>query len=270
MGKTARMVIPIHDRNPVLRTPVVTYTLIAINFVVFLLEPIHHFAVLHHGTAATVCGQYRFFDHYAAIPHELITNEPERHAYVNAFGRIVCAHYFPHKIPALSVLTSMFLHGSWLHILGNMLFLYVFGNNVEDRFGRFRFLLFYLVSGYVAAYGFALAFRNSDTPIIGASGAIAGVLGAYLILSPRARVTSLVPFLFFIPLPLPAWLVLGGWFLLQWFYATGSAVAQGSGVAYLAHVIGFAFGVIVTAWLKPRLRPPIGRYGRTPYRSLAI
>jgi len=110
-----------------------------------------------------------------------------------------------HKTPALSALTSLFLHGGWLHLLGNMLFLWIFGNNVEDRFGSFRYLLFYLGCEVVATYGFALAHPQSTEVLIGASGAIAGVLGAYLVLYPRARVWSLVPFLFFIPLRLPGW-----------------------------------------------------------------
>jgi membrane associated rhomboid family serine protease len=143
------------------------------------------------------------------------------------------------------VLTSLFLHGSWLHLLGNMLFLWVFGNNVEDRFGRLRYLLFYLACGVLATYGFALANPGSTEALIGASGAIAGVLGAYLILYPRARVWSLVPVLFFIPLRLPAWLVLGLWFLLQWVFTVGYAVSQAGSVAYLAHVLGFVTGVVV-------------------------
>ncbi len=137
----------------------------------------------------------------------------------------------------------MFLHGGWLHLLGNMLYLFVFGNNVEDRMGRVRFLLFYLGAGAVSAYGYALANAGSATTLVGASGAIAGVLGAYLMMFPRARVWSLVPFLFFIPLRLPAWLVLGLWFVLQWFYSTGAGVTGGADVAYLAHVIGFLTGV---------------------------
>ncbi len=139
----------------------------------------------------------------------------------------------------------MFLHASWLHVLGNMLFLYVFGNNVEDRMGRVRYALFYLASGYVSAYGFAVIFPNSQTALIGASGAIAGILGAYLLLWPRARVWSLVPFLLFIPLRLPAWLVLGSWFLLQWWYSASGQSAQGAGVAYVAHVVGFLFGFVI-------------------------
>jgi membrane associated rhomboid family serine protease len=260
------MVLPIHDRNPVLRTPVVTYALIVANLVVFVLEPIHHFQLLHHALSTpSLCDQYRFFDHYAAIPHELVTNTVSGHAYANQLGQVVCQDHFTGKLPALSVLYSMFLHGSWLHVLGNMLFLYVFGNNVEDRFGRVLFTVFYFASGYVAAYGFALVFRDSQTPIIGASGAIAGVLGAYLVLSPRARVTSLVPFLLFLPVRLPAWLVLGSWFLLQWWYAVGGAVAAATGVAYVAHVIGFVFGVLVALWMRNRVRPPVHRYGPPRY-----
>src|SRR3712207_3224181 len=133
----------------------------------------------------------------------------------------------------------MFLHGGWLHLLGNMLFLFVFGNNVEDRLGRFRFTVFYLACGYVATYAFAFFYSNSTESLVGASGAIAGVLGAYLLLFPRAKVLSLVPFLFFFPLRLPAWMVLGSWFLLQYFYFRGAGVSGGTEVAYLAHVAGF-------------------------------
>jgi membrane associated rhomboid family serine protease len=165
----------------------------------------------------------------------MIDNQPLRRVPTGDVGavggnEVSCETARPsyHKIPALSVLSAMFLHGGWLHLLGNMLFLWIFGNNVEDRFGRIRYLLFYLLCGYVAAYGFALADPDSTTPLIGASGAIAGVLGAYIVLFPRARVWSLVPVLFFIPLRLPAWLVLGLWFVLQWFYSAGHAVSAGS------------------------------------------
>jgi len=144
----------------------------------------------------------------------------------------------------LSVLTAMFVHAGWLHLLGNMLFLLVFGNNVEDRFRKIPYLIFYLASGYVAAYGFAFVYPGSIEPLVGASGAIAGVLGAYLALYPKARVWSLVPFLFFIPLKIPAWLVLGLWFVLQWAYAVGG-LGGGGAVAYVAHVFGFLFGLLV-------------------------
>jgi membrane associated rhomboid family serine protease len=163
------------------------------------------------------------------------------------------------KSPPLSVLTAMFVHAGWLHLLGNMLFLLVFGNNIEDRFRKLPYLIFYLACGYVAAYGFAAVNASSLEPLVGASGAISGVLGAYLILYPRARVWSLVPFLFFIPLRIPAWLVLGLWFVLQWVYAIGPA--SPGGVAYVAHVFGFIAGMLVglvvrAASAGPR---PVGR-----------
>lgn len=266
-GKVDSVVIPIHDRNPARRTPWVTYLLIALNIIFFLLSP----AVRSSGVGATgvadLCRQEAFYDRYAAIPTEITHNDtldrvPTGEVGRNRAGQIGCVVEPPpyKKIPVLSVLYSMFLHGGWLHLLGNMLFLYVFGNNIEDRLGHFRFALFYLFCGYVAAYGFALADPNSTQTLIGASGAIAGVLGSYLILFPRARVWSLVPFLFFVPLPLPAWLVLGLWFLLQWFYSVGIAVSGAGSVAYLAHVVGFAVGVLLALPLRRRTQPPPGYY----------
>ena len=243
------MVIPVHDLNPLRRTPWVTYTLIALNVVVFLLTP----GTLPTGAsrAATLCQQQAFYDHYGAIPRELITGRqllqpvPTGQVAATAQGPacVVASRPFQ-KNPPVSVLTAMFVHTGWLHLLGNMLFLLIFGNNIEDRFRRVPYLLFYLACGYVAAYGFAVAYPGSAGPLIGASGAIAGVLGAYLMLYPRARVWSLVPFLFFIPVRVPAWFVLGLWFVLQWVDSLGHAAA-GGGVAYLAHVFGFAAGVLV-------------------------
>ena len=242
------MVIPVHDDNPVRRTPVVTYALIVVNLVVFLFEPVHQY-FMGSQTTADVCRQYAFFDKWAAIPKELFSGHAlAAHQYVvgTGAGQFACpVDFFPHKSPALSVLYAMFLHAGWLHVLGNMLFLYIFGNNIEDRFGRIPFLLFYVVAGYAATYGFSLMDSNSTETLVGASGAIAAVLGAYLILYPRAKVLSLLPFLFFIPVRLPAWLVLGSWFVLQWLYATGTGVGQGAGVAYVAHVVGFILGAAV-------------------------
>ena len=251
------MVIPIHDDNPTRRRAIVTYALIALNFVFFFTEPVvAHFAVGTQ-TAGEVCQQQRYFDHYAAIPYELTHNKPlPPHVYriETTGGEFDCVVTEKGKRPYLSVLFSMFLHGGWLHILGNMLFLWIFGNNVEDLFGRLRFLLFYLFCGYVAAYGFAYGNADSTTTLVGASGAIAGVLGAYLVLFPKARVTSVVPLaIVWIPVKLPAWVVLGGWFLLQWLYSSGSGVASGAGVAYLAHVYGFAAGVLIALLAKPML-----------------
>ena len=137
-----------------------------------------------------------------------------------------------------------------------MLFLVIFGNNVEDRFRKIPFLLFYLLCGYVAAYGFAFANHSSVDPLVGASGAIAGVLGAYLVLYPRARVWSLLPFLFFIPLRIPAWLVLGSWFVLQWVYSAGYGASGAGSVAYLAHVFGFLAGAVIGLLVRAGSGPP--------------
>lgn len=256
------MVLPIYDRNPVRRTPVVTYALIAINVVVFLLTPVASAGLSGGSSTEQVCQQQAFFHRYAAIPKELISNEQLPTTYgpasTDAAGQPGCLAVRPNyeKSPVLSVLFSMFLHGGWLHLLGNMLFLFVFGNNIEDRLGRLRYLGFYLICGYVAAYGYASYAPESTTTLVGASGAIAGVLGAYLFLYPRARVVSLLPFLFFLPVPLPAWLVLGSWFLLQYAYVQGAGLAAGSSVAYLAHVIGFLTGVVLILPLLRHPQPP--------------
>jgi membrane associated rhomboid family serine protease len=259
------MVIPVHDENPTRRTPLVTYLLIAVNVVVFLVSPVATH-VVGASAAAQECRQLAFFDHYAAKPTELVHNEALDSG---ATGRVVqtgsgvgCLVTSPppyDKSPFVSVLTAMFLHGGWLHLLGNMLFLFVFGNNVEDRLGRLRFLGFYLVCGYAATYGFALFQASSAQPLVGASGAIAGVLGAYLVLYPRARVLSLLTFLFFLPVRLPAWVVLGSWFLLQYLYFRGAGVAAGSEVAYGAHVVGFLVGAFLV-WGLRRSRPAAPRW----------
>jgi membrane associated rhomboid family serine protease len=245
------VVIPVHDINPLRRTPWVTYGLVAANVAVLLLTPAAIGTVTAQPSATALCKQAAFYDRWAAIPHELTTDRqlafvPSGQPVITAQGTS-CLRQRPtyHKIPALSVLWSMFLHAGWLHLLGNMLFLVVFGNNIEDRMRRLPYLIFYLAAGYVAAYGFAASFSTSTQPLIGASGAISGVLGAYLVLYPRAKVWSLVPFFFFIPVRTPAWFVLGLWFGLQWVYSAGIATPGAGSVAYLAHVFGFLFGVLV-------------------------
>jgi membrane associated rhomboid family serine protease len=269
--------IPIYDQNPTRRTAWVTIGLIAVNLVVFLLEPVALSFSGNPSSPADACRQESFFLRYAAIPRELTSNQQLPETVSNAPPRVAgnqfqCRVVRPSydKIPFLSVLYSMFLHGSWLHILGNMLFLWVFGNNVEDRLGRIRYLIFYLLCGYIATYGFAFADPSSTTTLVGASGAIAGVLGAYLVLYPRARVTSLVPFLFFLPFRLPAWVVLGSWFLLQWFYAQGASMGDGAGVAYLAHVVGFIAGIVLIILFgglnrQGRRPPPSWQYRQTEF-----
>jgi len=155
----------------------------------------------------------------------------------------------------LTILFSMFMHGGLVHLLGNMLYLWIFGNNVEDYLGKIRFIIFYILSGIFAALGQILMAPGSRVPMIGASGAIAGVLGAYLILFPRARITTLVFFGFFIRLiKLPAIFVLGLWIIFQLFYGLSelSISGGGAGVAWFAHIGGFLGGIILIKLFSPR------------------
>ncbi|KPI10461.1 Peptidase S54, rhomboid domain containing protein [Actinobacteria bacterium OK074] len=255
------MVIPVHDVNPTLRTPYVTYALIAANILVFLWTPGLAGSVSGDSSVSQLCHLQAFLEHYAVVPRELIHHQlPQLVATGDVAGgpngtACVAAPPDYQKSQQLSVFTAMFLHGSWLHVLGNMLFLWIFGNNIEDRLGHVRFALFYAVCGYAAAYGFAFLNSDSTDPLIGASGAIAGVLGAYLVLYPKARVWVLVPFLVFLPLRLPAWIVLGFWFVLQAFYSSGDAVSSAGTVAYAAHVVGFLVGMLL-AWPLRKGTPP--------------
>jgi len=255
------VVVPVHDLNPVRRVPWVTWLLIAVNVVTFLATPASITTGITGSSLADVCRQEAFYERYGAIPRELVANRPLPVAHTGEVGigprgpGCVVERRQYDKVPALSVLTSMFLHGGWLHLLGNMLFLYIFGNNVEDRLGRIRFLLFYLVCGYASAYGFALANVAQTRPLVGASGAVSGVLGAYFVLFPRAKMWSLVPVLFFLPLRLPAWLVLGLWFVIQWVYSAGYAVSDAGSVAYLAHVVGFVLGMALAMPARGRRDP---------------
>jgi membrane associated rhomboid family serine protease len=252
------VVIPVYDENPTRRRPYVTWALIAANVVVFLLSPVARGPLVGEASTAQLCSQQAYFLRWGAIPRELTSNRQLPYTYGGAAGPQQCFQVAPdyRKQPLLSALTTVFVHGGWLHLLGNMLFLWVFGNNVEDRFGRIGFLLFYLAVGFLSTYAFALTSPSSEQPLVGASGAISGVLGAYLVLFPRARVLGLVSFLFFLPLRLPAWLVLGFYFVLQAVYAYGVGLTGGTEVAYLVHVVGFVLGVAVVVLLGRRLRPP--------------
>lgn len=237
------MVIPVHDRNPVRSLPVVTYVLIGLCGAVFLIGPASGLVPIYGtGQRQQMCEQTQYLARWAVVPGELWHGRAA--AGPKAHSGCAAPEGF-HKIPFLSVLTAMFVHGSWLHLLGNLLFLHVFGDNVETRMGRLRYLLFYLTAGYLATYGYALAHADSSQTLVGASGAISAVLGSYLYLCPAARVTSLFPFLFFLPLRLPAWMVLCFWFVLQWLAAGGQGNGT-PGVAYLTHVIGFVFGFLCT------------------------
>jgi membrane associated rhomboid family serine protease len=163
-------------------------------------------------------------------------------------------------IPAGATLfTSMFLHGGILHVAGNMLYLWIFGNNIEDAMGRIRFILFYFLCGVIAAYGHALTNPTSTVPMIGASGAVSGILGAYLMLYPRAKVMTLMAFGFYIrTIQLPAVFVLGFWFFLQFLNALMSGSA-GQGVAWYAHIGGFVAGIALIGLFKRRQVPFGGR-----------
>jgi membrane associated rhomboid family serine protease len=230
--------LPLYDNQPTRRAPLVTYLLIAINVVVFLLSPMAG-AVWTEDTQARKCEQVTFTYEYGAVPKELTTNDQQPLP-----GDVLAeCHRRPYqKSPWLSALTSMFLHANWLHLLGNMVYLFVFGQATEDRLGRLPYLLFYLVCGYVAAYGFAITYPDSAVPLIGASGAIAGVLGSHLIMYPRSKTIALV--LSILPFRLPAWVVLGQFFIFQWLaVASQVATEKQSGTAYVAHIFGFVAGL---------------------------
>jgi membrane associated rhomboid family serine protease len=219
-------VLPLKDTNPTARTAWLTYALIVANVLVYLLWQRGGVDLT---SQASVC---QLLD-WSAVPAEL-TNPDE------PLGRPpACGEPGP---TYLTPFTAMFMHGSLVHLLGNMLFLWIFGNNVEDRMGRGRFLVFYLLAG-LAALALQVAFDPSgNVPTVGASGAIAGVLGAYIVLYPRARVWTWV---FIVVLPLRAFWVLGYWFVLQALGgATDVAETGEGGVAYFAHVGGFVFGLL--------------------------
>jgi membrane associated rhomboid family serine protease len=216
--------------------PMVTYLLIALNIAVFLVGPASGFNPLYGGGAGHAAVEQAYFLRWGVVPRELLTNRAG-------------PGEFP-GIPALSVLSAMFVHASWVHLLGNMVFLYVFGAMVEERMGRLPYLLFYVAVGYLATYGYALTEwhgADSGQALVGASGAIAGVLGAYLRLYPKARVTSVIPMLLFLPLRFPAWVVLGLWFVIQGVSVRDTSAAAPD-VAYAAHLIGFTGGFLF-AWL---------------------
>ena len=239
------MAIPIGDLNPTRRRGIVTLALIAANVLVFILwQP----------WDGGFCEQSAFYAEWGAIPNEIVEGEPLTQRELNTAVDPRCGiNAMPDKSIAVSVLAAMFLHGGWAHLLGNMLYLFVFGDNVEDRLGRMPYLLFYVASGVVATVVFAAANPSSTTTLVGASGAIAGVLGGYLVMYPTAMVRVYIPPFFFVPLP--AILVLGGWFLLQ-IYADNLMGQAGAGVAYLAHVAGFIAGMIIVLLLGQRPQRP--------------
>lgn len=215
--------IPLKDDIHSQKRPIITITLIVVNVAVFIYQ-------MSLGREMN-----SFILQFGMIPSDIVAG---RNLY--------------------TLFSSMFVHGGFLHILGNMLFLWIFGDNVEDAFGHFGYLLMYIASGLAGAGVQILTAMNSKIPTIGASGAISGILGAYFILYPRAKVLALVPIFFFIRIMnLPAFIFLGFWFLLQLLY--GSA-GDGSGVAFFAHVGGFVAGVLMAFLVRNRIRRRQIRY----------
>jgi membrane associated rhomboid family serine protease len=242
-------VFPLKDNIPTRRFPVLTVGLIVANVLMFFL-----FQEASLSLSGASVDQQRVVE-YGAIPFE-ISHPGSECAVTAGGGRIACEGMTgvqgqaPDQPPVwLTLLTSMFMHGGLLHLLGNMLFLWIFGNNIEDSMGRFRFIAFYLAGGLVALLAQTLLEPDSTAPTIGASGAVAAVLGGYALLYPRARVKTLVIIIFFITLiELPALLVLGLWFLIQVLYGTAELaqpVGGMGGVAYFAHIGGFIFGLLL-------------------------
>src|SRR6266498_398633 len=200
---------PIGDDDSSRRTvPVVTYALVALNILFFFVE---------------MNGGEPFIEHWSVVPRRLLANP---------------AADFP------SVFTSMFMHAGWLHLLGNMLYLWIFGDNVEDSFGHMKFLIFYLLCGIAATFAQVLVSAGSNVPNLGASGAIAGVLGSYILLFPRGQVKVLMGRSV---IPMPALVVIGIWIVLQFVSGVGSiTTSETGGVAYMAHIGGFLAGVVLT------------------------
>jgi membrane associated rhomboid family serine protease len=268
-------VIPLRDENPTRLAPVLTVALIAVNIAVFVLwQP-----TLRGSDPAAQVEQQIFYWCHGAVAFEIVNQtslaaggDRAREALegdygVGAAGDIqnVLRQECPRKSWLLSVLVAMFLHGGWLHLGGNMLFLWVFGNNIEDRLGHVLFLPFYMAGGATATLLQVAVDTGSSVPNVGASGAIAAVLGAYIVLHPHARVMSLLFIFFFIRfIELPAFVVLGLWFLLQLYTGVGGLGSDvAGGVAYFAHIGGFVFGsVVALAFLRGRRseRPHAGPY----------
>jgi rhomboid family protein len=282
-------VLPLRDNIPTDRFPILTVVLIAINVAVFgwQLTLTSDEASSPELATAGVSERDEKIIEYGAIPYRLThpgddcgvvsgespepkircegTPQYEEAAQSGALDAIADAPWW------VTVFTSMFMHGSILHIAGNMLFLWVFGNNIEDSMGRPRFLVFYLLAGAAAVYAQTLLSPDATVPTIGASGAVAGVLGGYILLHPRARVLTLVFIIFFVTfVEIPAMVMLGIWFVLQLLPAVGQVATpelagEGGGVAYLAHVGGFVFGLALIKLFANRHRersepPPYPAY----------
>jgi membrane associated rhomboid family serine protease len=258
-------VIPIKDNIPTDRFAVVTLALIVVNFVVYYLA-------IRHGGSFIGGPDTQEVVKFGAIPYAL--THPGKHCALvqttSSMAAIACQGQPgvtgtpPNTIPAWqTAFTGMFMHGSIIHLAGNMIFLWIFGNNVEDAMGRIRYLAFYIVGGLAALTLQVAISPNSTAPTIGASGAIAAVLGAYIVLYPTARVLTLVIIIIFVTvIELPAWAMLAIWFVTQAVFAAANLTnpaGGGGGVAYFAHIGGFVFGLIAVRWLATKRKqvPPM-------------
>jgi membrane associated rhomboid family serine protease len=259
--------IPVGDSPQSRTVPVVTWALIAANILAF----VYTISLSAHLPAGRVAAQQAYEEQVATVCSGFTQTRPtDRDAFYCRWS------YQPREWFAaveadstrvgqdrlevlLSILTSVFIHGGWLHILGNMLFLWVFGDNVEDRFGHMRFLLFYLLAGAVASLVQGAVDPENLIPTVGASGAVAGVLGAYVVYFPRARITTIIPiFPLILPLAVPAIVMIGLWFiqnLLSGLATVGSVGTPDSGIAFFAHIGGLLFGVVATLLIRPFQRP---------------
>ena len=256
---------PLKDDIPTRRFPILTVALIVANVVMFFAFQGAFFENEAYFNEKVV--------EYGAIPYEI--SHPGKECAAPDAERLVCEGQegvvgeAPEQAPTwLTILTSMFMHGGLLHLGGNMLFLWIFGNNIEDSMGRPRFVAFYLLGGLAALLAQTLIEPNAAVPTIGASGAVAAVLGGYALLYPRARVVTVIfIIIFFTIVTLPAVLVLGAWFVLQLLNGAGSLaqpVGEGGGVAYFAHIGGFLFGLLVIRLFADRVHEDYERAHRTP------
>ena len=217
---------PFADENPTIKKPIISWLIILTCSSIFLNQIFD----------STYTTEQNFLS-FGMIPAIL-------------FGHSELSGHLKIIPPFLSIFTSMFLHGGWMHIIGNMTYLYIFGDNIEERLGKLKFIIFYLITGIVAAFSQAIIDPTSTIPMIGASGAIAGVLGGYLVLFPRAKIKVFFWFIIFVKIiKIRAYIVLGGWIIIQFISFNGSDLNSG-GVAYAAHIGGFISGVLLINIMK--------------------
>jgi membrane associated rhomboid family serine protease len=232
---------PLRDDNPTLLTPVITIALILANVIVWIY--VQGAGMSPDGLANSIC-------QFGTIPAELTGRTGD-------YGGVQLAPGLPECLFGglrwQTLLTSMFMHGGWLHLIGNMWFLWLFGNNIEDSMGHLRFLVFYLLCGFAGAAAHIYTAGDSMVPTVGASGAISGVMGAYMVLYPRVKIETLfIIFIFIRIIPIPAWFVLGEWFAVQILSSYARQGAGGGGVAFLAHIGGFLAGVVLVKIFENR------------------